>query len=54
MKICGTIIKKYKGTNREKMWPKYNYEYDLNEVGFKTLHETAVLCSEAVFDSSLP
>ncbi|CAD8185836.1 unnamed protein product [Paramecium octaurelia] len=46
--------KKYKGANKEKMGPKFNYEYDLNEVGFKTLHETAILCSEATFDTALP
>lgn len=36
------------------MGPKFKYEYDINEIGFKTLHETAALCSEATFDSSLP
>lgn len=32
----------------------YSYEYNINEIGFKILHETAILCSEAVFDNSLP
>lgn len=46
--------KKVKGQSREKLGPKFKYEYDLNETGFKLLHETAIICSEAVFDSSLP
>jgi sodium/potassium-transporting ATPase subunit alpha len=46
--------KKVRGHNREKHGPKFTYEYDLNEIGFKTLHETTVLCSDATFDSSLP
>ncbi|CAD8101580.1 unnamed protein product [Paramecium primaurelia] len=46
--------KKHRGMNQEKMGPKYKYEYDINEIGFKTLQETAVLCSEATFDNSLP
>lgn len=46
--------KKVKGLNREKFGPKYNYEYSLDDEGFKILHDCAVVCSEAVFDSSLP
>ncbi|CAK59780.1 unnamed protein product (macronuclear) [Paramecium tetraurelia] len=46
--------KKHKGANLEKMGQKHQYEYDVNELGFKILQETAVLCSEAVFDNSLP
>lgn len=29
--------KKHRGMNLEKMGPKYKYEYDINEIGFKTL-----------------
>ena len=32
----------------------FKYEYDVNEDGFKTLHECAIVCSDAKFDSSLP
>lgn len=46
--------KKVKGHSRQKMGPRFAYEYDLNEIGFKILHETAALCSEATFDTSLP
>lgn len=46
--------KRYKGMNKEKMGKTYNYEYDVNEIGFKILHETAILCSDAVFDNTLP
>ena len=46
--------KKIKGHNREKHGPRYPYEYSLDDMGFKILHDCAVVCSEAVFDSSLP
>jgi sodium/potassium-transporting ATPase subunit alpha len=46
--------KKIRGHNREKMGPHHPYEYEINEAGFKTLHECAIICSEAMFDSSLP
>ena len=43
-----------KGHNKEKMGPEFKYEYDITDIGFKILHETAIICSEAVFDTSLP
>lgn len=46
--------KKMRGHSREKMGPEFKYEYDLKDPGFQLLHETAIICSEAVFDSSLP
>jgi sodium/potassium-transporting ATPase subunit alpha len=45
---------KKRAHNLQKMGPKFPYEYDRNEPGFKVLHECAVICSEANFDSSLP
>ena len=36
------------------MGPRFHYEFDKNEIGFKALHECAAICSEAMFDSSLP
>lgn len=36
------------------MGPRYSYEYDINEIGFKLLHETSAFSSEAVFESELP
>lgn len=46
--------KKVKGLNRQKFGEKHNYEYDVNEVGFKLLHDTAMTCSEAVFNNGIP
>jgi sodium/potassium-transporting ATPase subunit alpha len=34
--------------------PNFNYEYDLQSLGFKNLHENAILSSEAVFDNAVP
>ena len=33
------------------MGDRFLYEYDSNEIGFKSLHECAVICSDAYFDS---
>jgi sodium/potassium-transporting ATPase subunit alpha len=47
--------KKIKGHNREKFGTSFpSYQYDVDEIGFRILHDCAVVCSEAVFDSSLP
>ena len=43
-----------KAANRQKHGPDYQYEYDIKDSGFITLHESAVICSVATFDRSLP
>ena len=44
----------HKADNLEKCGPNFRYEYDLNCEGFKDLHETAVLGSEAIFSTGTP
>ncbi|CAD8189747.1 unnamed protein product [Paramecium pentaurelia] len=46
--------KKMRGHNKQKMGPKFNYQYNDQDPTFRLLHETAILCSEAVFDDTLP
>ncbi|CAK77664.1 unnamed protein product (macronuclear) [Paramecium tetraurelia] len=46
--------KQVKGANKERFGASYNYEYQTGEQCFDLLHETAILCSEATFDTSLP
>jgi hypothetical protein len=46
--------KTFDAANRQKCGPGYLYEYDLNSPSFKALHECAVVCSIAIFDSSVP
>jgi len=36
------------------MGPKHPYEYSVDDIGFRTLHECTVVCSEANFDDTLP
>lgn len=43
-----------KADNRQKRGPDFLYEYDINDPGFRTLQESAVVCSVANFDRSLP
>ncbi len=44
----------YKAANRQKFGTNYQYEYDINDPGFRALQECAVVCSVANFDKSLP
>ncbi len=44
----------FDAANRQKNGMDFRYEYDLKSPGFKALHECAVVCSNAIFDSSLP
>lgn len=44
----------YKAANKQKFGSNYSYEYDINDPGFKSLQECAVVCSVANFDRSLP
>ena len=44
----------YKAANRQKFGSNYQYEYDIDDPGFKSLQEAAVICSVANFDKSLP
>lgn len=46
--------KMYKASNRQKYGTNYQYEYDINDPGFRALQESAVVCSVANFDKSLP
>lgn len=46
--------KVFKAANRQKEPASYHFEYDINNPGFKALHECAVVCSVAVFNSSPP
>jgi sodium/potassium-transporting ATPase subunit alpha len=43
-----------KGQNYQKFGPNHSYEWDVNSSDFKNLQESAMLCSEAVFDNSIP
>ena len=40
--------------NYQKMGPNFKYQYDPSSEGFQTLHECAILCSEAIFNNSTP
>lgn len=44
----------FEAANRQKSGPDYRYEYDIKSAGFQALHECAVVCSQAIFDSTLP
>ena len=44
----------YKAENRQKFGSHYQYEYDINDPGFRSLQEAAVFCSVANFDKTLP
>lgn len=44
----------YKAANRQKFGSNYQYEYDINDPGFRALQECATVCSVANFDKSLP
>lgn len=46
--------KMYKAANRQKHGGNYQYEYDIEDPGFRSLQEAAVVCSVANFDKSLP
>lgn len=46
--------KMVKAANRQKHGSDYQYEYDIKDPGFKALQESAVICSVATFDKSLP
>jgi len=46
--------KTVRGLNYQKFGPNHQYEYDLQDIDFKTLHENAILCSEATFDNNVP
>ena len=43
-----------KANNKQKEVPAFPFEYDINEAGFRALHECAIVCSVAVFDPSPP
>src|SRR3990167_6207769 len=43
----------FKGANKEKMGPKFQYAYDTNSEGFKNLHNCAIVGSEAFFSDAL-
>ena len=47
----GQILKAH---NKEKMGPKFSYEYDVNSNSFKALQECAIINSEAKFSEALP
>eukprot|EP01017_Pseudomicrothorax_dubius_P041509 TRINITY_DN664_c0_g1_i2.p1 TRINITY_DN664_c0_g1~~TRINITY_DN664_c0_g1_i2.p1 ORF type:complete len:1181 (-),score=249.42 TRINITY_DN664_c0_g1_i2:124-3630(-) len=40
--------------NKQIKGPNFNYEYDSNAIGFRYLHECAIICSEAFFNNSPP
>jgi hypothetical protein len=44
----------FEAANRQKCGPDYRYDYDVNSPGFKCLMETAIVCSVAKFDLSVP
>jgi hypothetical protein len=44
----------FKAANRQKNGADFKYEYDIKEEGFKALHEAAIICSVANFDTSYP
>jgi sodium/potassium-transporting ATPase subunit alpha len=44
----------FKGANKEKMGPKYNYAYNSESSSFKALRDCAVVGSEAVFSTAMP
>ncbi|CAD8071160.1 unnamed protein product [Paramecium primaurelia] len=46
--------KEVKGINKERFGASFNYEYQSGEQCFDLLHESAILCSEATFDASIP
>ncbi len=46
--------KTVRGLNYQKFGADHKYEYDLHDIDFQTLHENAILCSEATFDNSVP
>lgn len=41
---------KRRAINRLKGGRNADYEYEINDPGFRILHETTILCSEAKFD----
>eukprot|EP01016_Furgasonia_blochmanni_P015567 TRINITY_DN1855_c0_g1_i6.p1 TRINITY_DN1855_c0_g1~~TRINITY_DN1855_c0_g1_i6.p1 ORF type:complete len:973 (-),score=185.06 TRINITY_DN1855_c0_g1_i6:1267-4185(-) len=43
-----------KGENKQKFSQKHVYEYDTESLGFKTLQEVALVCSEATFNNAAP
>ena len=43
-----------KAQNRQKRGPNFIYDYDVNDPGFKSLQEVAVVGSVANFDKSCP
>ena len=44
----------FKGHNKEKMGPKFTYQYDVTSPTFKALNEAAIVGSEAIFSTALP
>lgn len=44
----------FKGHNQQKYGKKHNFEYNTEDIGFKTLHEAAMTCSEAIFNNAVP
>jgi sodium/potassium-transporting ATPase subunit alpha len=44
----------FKAANRQKNGADYKYEYDIYDAGFKALHESAIVCSVAEFDRTIP
>ena len=54
MKLIFQTRQAVDAANRQKNGMDFRYEYDLKSPGFKALHECAVVCSNAIFDSSLP
>lgn len=46
--------KMFKAANRQKLGTNFQYEYDINDPGFRSLQQSAVVCSVANFDKSLP
>mgnify|MGYP000848321779 CR=1 FL=1 len=43
-----------KGDNYQKMPHGFKFQYDIDSEGFRSLHESAILCSEAIFNNSTP
>jgi sodium/potassium-transporting ATPase subunit alpha len=44
----------FKGHNKEKMGPRFSYEYDQNSASFTALKDAAIVGSEAFFSNSIP
>ncbi len=43
-----------RGHNYQKMGSNYQFEYNKEDDDFKTLQENTILCSEAIFDNTVP